>query len=329
MKDTNTNVRKSKPLASVSLDLDNLWSYMKIHGDTGWVQYPTYFDIFIPQVIDLLNCLNLKITFFVVGKDATIAENVPFLRMIAENGHEVGNHSFHHEPWLQKYAVEELEKEIFRAHELIARATRKEPVGFRGPGFSWSPELLEVLKDCEYLFDASTLPTYIGPLARMYYFSKSRLDKEQKMDRNKLFGEIKDGFRPIKPYLWRLKSGRTILELPVTTIPVVKIPFHLSYLLYLSQISFLLMLSYLKWALCMCKISGITPCFLIHPLDIIGADKLKALSFFPGMNISSKNKVAILVKVLKTLSKHFNIVNMSTHARQLLQNERLKTVQVT
>jgi hypothetical protein len=29
-------VTNGKPLASLSLDLDNLWSYMKTHGDPGW-----------------------------------------------------------------------------------------------------------------------------------------------------------------------------------------------------------------------------------------------------------------------------------------------------
>ena len=27
--------------ASLSLDLDNQWSYMKTHGDDGWESYPS------------------------------------------------------------------------------------------------------------------------------------------------------------------------------------------------------------------------------------------------------------------------------------------------
>lgn len=30
--------------ASISLDLDNLWSYLKIHGDDGWRSFPSYLD---------------------------------------------------------------------------------------------------------------------------------------------------------------------------------------------------------------------------------------------------------------------------------------------
>ena len=35
------------PPASISLDLDNLWSYMKIHGDAGWDDYPSYLDTLV------------------------------------------------------------------------------------------------------------------------------------------------------------------------------------------------------------------------------------------------------------------------------------------
>ena len=39
----------------------------------------------------------------------------------------------------------------------------RRPIGFPGPGFSWSPDLLEVLAERGYRYDASTLPTYLGP----------------------------------------------------------------------------------------------------------------------------------------------------------------------
>jgi len=173
----------NKKIASISLDLDNQWSYMKIHGDEGWEKYPSYFNIFVPHVLKVLSDLNLKITFFIVGKDADDPENQPYLKMIRDRGHEIGNHSYNHESWLQTYSRAEIEKEIIKAEDAIFRSTGLRPIGFRGPGFSWSMDLLDVLADRGYLFDASTLPTYIGPLARMYYFWKSDLTKEEKKER--------------------------------------------------------------------------------------------------------------------------------------------------
>ncbi len=303
-------MKKNKPLAAISLDLDNQWSYMKIHGDEGWEKYPSYFDIFVPHVLDLLDELDLKITFFIVGKDTEREENRKYLRMITDRGHSVGNHSYNHESWLQSYSKEEIEKEIIAAEEAIVNATGQKPDGFRGPGFSWSLDLLRVLEKRGYVFDASTFPTYLGPLARRYYFMKSDLSKEEKKARKELFGKFSEGFRKLKPYYHDLGDGKKLAELPVTTMPVFKIPFHLSYLIYISNISTGLMKIYLKTALLMCRITGTPVSFLLHPLDIIGGDKLTQLAFFPGMNIKTKDKVKVFKTVLKVLSSHREIVSL-------------------
>jgi hypothetical protein len=304
---------KKKPLASISLDLDNQWSYMKIHGDEGWDKYPSYFDIFVPHVLNVLDELNLKITFFIVGKDTESEDNRKYLRMIADRGHDIGNHSYHHESWLQTYSYEKIEKEIREAEEAIFNATGHRPTGFRGPGFSWSKDLLKVLQSRGYKFDASTLPTYLGPLARMYYFKKSDLSKEEKKARKELFGKFSEGFRKLKPYKWDLGDGKSITEIPVTTMPFFKLPFHLSYLIYLGNISIPLMNLYLNTAITMCKITKTPISFLLHPLDLIGGDQISQLAFFPGMNVNSDKKVDVFKKVISQLQRHYEVVNMDKH----------------
>ena len=311
---------KIKPIASISLDLDNQWSYMKIHGDYGWDKYPSYLDLFIPHVLDQLDELELKITFFIVGRDAEQPENFRFLQMITERGHEVGNHSYNHDSWLQSYSYSQIEEEIQSAEEAIINATGQKPKGFRGPGFSWSVDLLRVLESRGYLYDTSTLPTYIGPLARKYYFWKSDLSKEEKKARKELFGKFSEGFRSLKPYYWDLGDGRKILEIPITTMPVFKLPFHMSYLLYLSKFSCILMRIYLEMALFLCKIRGISPSFLLHPLDIIGGDKLTALSFFPGMDLSTDKKLKVFKYVLTRLKGSYLLAPMG-YFQQNITNE--------
>ena len=315
---------KKKPLASISLDLDNQWSYMKIHGDEGWDKYPSYFDIFVPHVLNVLDELNLKITFFIVGKDTESEDNRKYLRMITERGHDIGNHSYHHESWLQTYIYEKIEKEIREAEEAIFNATGHRPTGFRGPGFSWSKDLLKVLQSRGYKFDASTLPTYLGPLARMYYFKKSDLSKEEKKARKELFGKFSEGFRKLKPYKWDLGDGKSITEIPVTTMPVFKLPFHLSYLIYLGNISIPLMNLYLNTAITMCKITKTPISFLLHPLDLIGGDQISQLAFFPGMNVSSDKKVKVFKKVIGLLQKHYDVVNMDEHLSDMEVNHIFK-----
>ncbi len=307
---------KTKFPAALSLDLDNQWSYMKIHGDDGWDKYPSYFDIFVPHILNLLDELELKITFFIVGKDTESEENRKYLKMIVDRGHEVANHSYYHESWLQTYSFEKIAAEITNAEIAIENATGQRPKGFRGPGFSWSSDLLKVLSTRGYNYDSSTLPTFLGPLARMYYFAKSDLSREEKKARKELFGKFSEGFRKLKPYYWNIEESNPLMEIPVTTMPIFKIPFHLSYLVYLSNISGLLMNLYLNLAIALCKITRTPICFLLHPLDLIGGDQIVQLAFFPGMNVSSEKKTIIFRKVISRLKKSFELKNMNEfHSR--------------
>ena len=320
-------MNKEKPLASLSLDLDDQWSYMKVHGDDGWDLYPSYLDIVVPFFLDIFDEMNIKITFFIVGQDAAIEKNHNILKSIVDRGHEIGNHSFHHESWLKTYSKEKIENEIILAEDAIFKATGQRSRCFRGPGFSWSNDLLEVLEKRNYIFDASILPTYISPLMRKYYFWKSKLSKEERESRKELFGSFKEGFYSLKPFKWKLKNGGSLLEIPVTTMPVFKIPFHLSYLLFISGFSMLLMKAYLNFSLFMCKLTRTSPSILLHPLDLISGDKVPQLAFFPGMNMKTEKKIEVFKYALLQISKKFTVLPMLKFASEFKsQNKDIPVV---
>lgn len=306
------------PLASLSLDLDNQWSYMKTHGDPGWDSFPTYLDTVIPRYLGLMSDLEVSTTVFIVGQDAALEKNHAALSQIPAAGHEVGNHSFHHEPWLHLYTDEEVLQEICNAEEAIEKATGRRPRGWRGPGFSFSPTVLRTLAERGYLYDASTFPTYLGPLARAYYFMRSGLKREEKANRKQLFGKWTEGRRSLHPYRWQFGPHR-LLEIPVTTMPLFKSPFHLSYLLYLATFSTALAETYLKTALALCRATGIEPSYLLHPLDFLGCDDCPDLAFFPAMNRPGSWKMAQSRKFLGLLSDRFELVSMETHAQSILR----------
>ena len=108
-----------KPKASLSLDLDNKWAYLKTAGDPNWDTFPSYFDIVVPRILAFLNERNIKATVFVGGQDAILDCNKESLAWIADAGHEIGNHSFHHESWLHLYTPEQLDEEFARSVEAI------------------------------------------------------------------------------------------------------------------------------------------------------------------------------------------------------------------
>lgn len=298
---------QTKPIASLSLDLDDKWTYMKTHGDSRWNSFPSYLDVVVPRVLSFLEERQLKITFFIVGQDAALDSNQEVLRSLSAAGHEIGNHSFRHEPWLHLYSEAEIQNEFESAENAIERATGVRPIGFRGPGFSLSETVIDVLIARGYRYDASTLPTFLGPLARAYYFFTAKLSEEEKKQRSKLYGTLGDGLRPIKLHTWQRPAG-SLTEIPVTTMPVLRMPFHLSYLLYLSIFSKPLARLYIRLALLACKSAGVAPSFLLHPLDFAGPAEATELAFFPGMALSLEHKLEVASDALAQIAKHFEMV---------------------
>ncbi len=324
-----SSLSRRKSSCSISLDLDNLWSYLKIHGNDAWQSYPSYLNIFIPYVLKVLNDLDLTISFFVVGKDADQKGNEEPLQRISTEKHEICNHSYNHDSWMHLLSKEIIKKEILDAEEAILRVSGQKTSGFRSPGFSWSSRVLETLSDLDYEYDASTLPTFIGPLARLYYFKTANLTKEERQDRRELFGSFSNGLLPVKPYNWNLNYGKHLLEIPVSTIPFIKIPFHLSYLIYLNNISPLLMKAYLNTAINLCLLTKTEPSFLLHPLDLIGGDQIKELAFFPGMNVNSHQKTKIFIEVINQLRNSFEMVTMGNFVKsiQTIKNIKSKNIE--
>lgn len=310
--------------ASISLDLDNLWSYMKIHGDEGWDQYPSYLDTLVDVVLERLRRHGLTITVFIVGQDAALDKNAAALKKIAEAGHEIGNHSLSHEPWFHRYSYDEAEREIAASEDHIFAATGQRPRGYRGPGFSLSEDALRILCRRGYRYDCSTFPTFIGPLARAYYFWNTRdMPSEERDKRDQLYGTVAEGMRPLRPYLWDLGEGE-LLEIPVTTMPLMRVPIHMSYLIYLASFSKTLFRAYLRASLMMCRASGVELSFLLHPLDFLGGDAVSELSFFPGMSRSTDDKLRLLDEALHAIASHFTPMTMIDHADRAMSNGKLQ-----
>ena len=302
-----------RPMASLSLDADNLWAYQMTHGDPGWDAYPTYLDELAANVLPGLAERNMSITFFVVGQDAALEVNHEAIGGMAAAGHEIGNHSFRHQPWLHRYSVAELHEEFRRTEEALGNITGDRLYGFRGPGYSLSPDVLRVLVDRGYEYDCSTLPTVIGPLARRYYFRAAKLSAEQRAERAHLFGSAKDGLRPLKPYEWQVGTER-MLELPVTVMPFARVPLHISYVLYLAGVSDTAAVQYFSNALRMCRVAGVEPSILLHPLDFLGADDVDSLRFFPGMTMEGARKREIVWRCLEQLADRYQVVPVRQHA---------------
>lgn len=312
------------PVASLSLDLDNKWSYLRTHGIEGWETYPSYLDVAVPRVLQFCRDWNLRITCFVVGRDAEQAKNRPVLAAIAKAGHEIGNHSLNHYPWMHTLSPAEIESEIVGAEQAIENATGQRPLGFRAPGYSYSPDALAILARRGYVYDASILPTFIGPLARWYFCRTASREAADRASQRGMFGSFREGFRSLRPHIRRTPEG-PLVEIPVTTCPLLKSPIHMTYLLQLWQFSPTAARLYLHSALAICRLLRIRPSILLHPLDFLGSEDDPQLRFFPGMNVSRAAKHALLTDMLWQLTSYYRVVPLRQHAERILARAAKKS----
>jgi len=317
-----------RPQASLSLDLDDKWTYLKTHGDAQWQSLPSYLEVVTPRILDMLRRHGLTITFFVVGQDAALESHRDVLASIADAGHEIANHSFHHEAWFHLHSEDHIAQEIALAEEHIERATGHRPVGFRGPAYGVSKATLRVLARRGYCYDASALPTFIGPLARAYLLLGSRLTPEERAQRAALFGGVRDVLRPIRPYYWDV-GGERLLEIPVSTMPLLRLPFHFNYVLYLAATSRRLAEWYFRTALRLCLATGAAPSLLLGPLDFLGEEEETDLSWCPAMNLSRQYKLDLLEDLLLAATQRFAFVPMLTQAESVTATDRLAVIRPT
>ncbi|HBB41482.1 MAG: DUF3473 domain-containing protein [Deltaproteobacteria bacterium] len=123
-----------------------------------YASFPSRVEANTGRVLDLLDEYSVRGTFFVLG---WVADRYPRLvRRIAEAGHEIGVHGYHH-VLASTLSDRALEEDTRRAVEAVAAAAGVAPVGYRSPGGSLLPRqrwLFDLLLELAIAFDGSVYP---------------------------------------------------------------------------------------------------------------------------------------------------------------------------
>lgn len=213
-------------LASISVDVDSLHHYLRIHGNATGEPDRKVWRLAMPRFLDLFDEHDVRATFFVVGEEASW--NSEMLRVLASLGHEIANHSFRHlyDLWQQPALVQQ--DEIAHAHDAIAAACGVAPVGFRAPGYSVSESLLDAVRALGYRYDSSVFP------AVPYYLAKAAVIASQRLLSRPVgssLGPAKVLAAPRHPYFpdphnWRRRArSGSFVELPIPVVPPLAFPY--------------------------------------------------------------------------------------------------------
>ena len=141
----------------LTFDIEEWYLEKILHGGRAF-KYQAYDEAFA-KVLDELDRLGIKATFFCVGRLATDFPQV--VREIAKRGHEVGCHSNEH-TWLNKMTEEQLRCDTTEAVKALEDVSGQKVVSFRAPAFSITTEnkwAVSVLAECGIENDASIFPT--------------------------------------------------------------------------------------------------------------------------------------------------------------------------
>lgn len=129
----------------------------------------------LAALVDLAGRVGVRMTLFCIGK-LVEADPAPY-RRAADAGHEIANHTHTHpdNPVLNPnrefwdLSVEEMEREISRAQDVLERETGKRPVGFRTPHFKDARRMMQAVERFPELRYVSTALASKAPLAVPYF----------------------------------------------------------------------------------------------------------------------------------------------------------------
>jgi hypothetical protein len=298
-----------KKYATIQIDVDGLWVIFQHFGLTLHKEEDILYNSALPRFLELFKAYNIKATFFVVGRDLYVPARVAFLQQAIEDGHEIANHTMTHTEGFSYKTKDEKIEEIATAEKLIESVLGKRPRGFRTPSNDVDEETLRILEDRGYLYDSSLMPTFYGPLLKRIKFAKLKIKRK-----DNYLGKWHYGLSPLTPYHpsptgIHKKGSMNIIEVPITTIPFLRFPFHTSFVMATQSFgcgTFLFDFGFFLLKLC-----NIPYNFVFHTNELSDPIFHADLSRQFGLHLSLKTKQTLCEHVLSKVTQHYTCI--TTH----------------
>lgn len=292
----------TRPLGTIQVDVDELWVYYESIGipSDRVVASPVY-TVGVPRLLDLFEQYEIRATFFVCGRDLEHPLRREIAQEIVQRGHELANHSYSHPLGFARLQGRALKAEVMEADARIAQIYGRPVYGFRAPGYSLNPELLQLLERAGYLYDASLLPTPWSSLMRW----GQRLVSQGNVD-TAHYGKWAYGRAPLTPYHPDMEAPERpgdarLWEVPVTTMPWVRIPFHSTFVATFGWWLFRLGLALLRRR-------GIGIHYLIHPAELLDPVRDARLSCYRFLHLPWSQKRPLYEAILHHLTEAYHLV---------------------
>ena len=150
---------------ALSFDIEDWFHMVEIEAVADprtWPDLDSIVERYTEWIVQTVTEAKVRATFFILG---WIAVRYPKLvKLIADNGHELGTHSFWHRK-VFAMTPETFRQDMLESIDAIESAGGKRVLGFRAPSFSITPGsewAFDVLHDLGLRYDASLFPARRG-----------------------------------------------------------------------------------------------------------------------------------------------------------------------
>ena len=124
-------------------------------------------SIYTEKVLDVLDRHKVKVTFFLIGRNAEIQPEK--VKRIDESGHIIAIHTYTHSSFSPFFSSNKYKEEIFKTQEIIENIINKKPLLFRPPFGVTNPTIAKVAKRL------STIGWSIRSLDTLSFLSREKI----------------------------------------------------------------------------------------------------------------------------------------------------------
>ncbi len=252
------------------------------------------------RFLDILARHGVQATLFVVGEDILTDKNSRSLRRFVDSGHEVANHTMTHPFGMREMAYADKVREIEDAQKLLEDATGQPVVGYKAPAHDIDADVIDILEERGFHYDASVYPSFFNPLLNVCY-------RVVGGGRPLGLGDWQCALAPNRPYrlgrpYWRMGT-RPMVEFPITQIPGVKFPVYATVMFTAGIRAFQAQFAAVR------HMKFLT--YVFHSFDLLGENDdgfAPTLKRYPALRIPLAERLNMVDQVVKTIASRFRSV---------------------
>ncbi len=147
----------------LTIDVEDFFqvsAFESLVSKESWDSYPSRVTKNTRKILSILEEHNIKATFFILGWTAN--KHPEIVKEIAQQGHEIGCHSYYHR-LVYNLTPEEFREDTKKAKDTLEQISGNKVNGYRAPSYSITQKSLwaiQILNDLGFSYDSSIFPIH-------------------------------------------------------------------------------------------------------------------------------------------------------------------------